>query len=153
MYSEDVDLCYKLQVSGHPNYFLGNSIVVHHGGKSTANQKSWSSAIVMCESRYQFLRQTRGAAYASGYRFVTGVMVGVRILLLGAWWCISLGRAQGGVAHQSLLGYFRTLQWSLGLRTGKVVLGHKPRDSSQHQMLEGFHGAGSTAKKSVSADS
>jgi hypothetical protein len=153
MYSEDVDLCYKLQASGHHNYFLGNSTVVHHGGKSTANQKSWSSAIVMCESRYQFFSQTRGAAYAAGYRFVTGVTTGVRILLLGVWWCLSLGRAQGGAAHESLLRYFRTVQWSLGLRTGKVGLGHKSSDPSQHKMLEGFDGAGSTAKKNVSADS
>ena len=115
MYSEDVDLCHKLQSAGRRNYYLGAATVVHHGGKSTDNQETGFSAVVMRESRWQFLRQTRGPGYAAAYRWSVGLVAVARLLLLAALVGATLGIFRRASLRAALLRWYKILRWSLGL--------------------------------------
>ena len=115
MYSEDVDLCYKLQAAGRRNYYMGAATVIHHGGKSTDNQETGFSAVVMRESRWQFLRQTRGAGYAAAYRMSVGLVAVARLSLLAAFFGATLGAFRRASLRAALLRWHKILRWSLGL--------------------------------------
>jgi GT2 family glycosyltransferase len=124
MYSEDVDLCYKLQAAGRRNYYLSGATVIHHGGKSTASQETGFSAVVMRESRRQFLCLRRGALYAAVYRLSTGLVAAVRLLLLVALFVSTLGRFRGAYLRGALLRWYKILRWSLGLEEWVGQLRH-----------------------------
>jgi len=47
MYSEDLDLCFKLRRAGHLVYYVPYSSVVHFGGGSTTNAASNFSTVMM----------------------------------------------------------------------------------------------------------
>ena len=53
MYAEDLDLCYKTERAGYPNYYMGTASVIHHGGKSSnpesATRMKWRSITQFCE--------------------------------------------------------------------------------------------------------
>ena len=87
MYAEDLDLNYKVKAAGFTNYYLGETAIVHHGGKSSARQKSNHWATVMkYRAMVKLFRKTRGGVYAFGYRFVMGaVAIGRLGLLLLLW--------------------------------------------------------------------
>jgi GT2 family glycosyltransferase len=83
MYAEDLDLNYKVKSAGFPNYYVGDTAIIHHGGKSSAGQSSsqWST-IMKYRAMVQLFRKTRGDLYASGYRTAMGLVAGVRLSIL-----------------------------------------------------------------------
>ena len=85
MYADDVDLCHKVAAAGWQCYFVGSAEVVHHGGGSSRLRpvSNWA-VVVQCGAKLQFLRQTRGAAYANVYRLSMAVSAVARWLLLSA---------------------------------------------------------------------
>jgi hypothetical protein len=115
MYSEDVDLCYELQAAGLRNYYASAATVIHHGGKSTASYQTGVSAVVMRESRRQFLYVHRGAAYAAAYRLSTSLVAAARLCLLVALYLGTLGRFRSAYLRAALLRWYKVLRWSLGL--------------------------------------
>jgi GT2 family glycosyltransferase len=68
MYTEDVDLCFKVKQTGRRVYCIPSVEVVHHGGSSSGQAQSGFATIMMCESVSKFLRKTRGGVYSWGYR-------------------------------------------------------------------------------------
>ena len=82
MYAEDVDLCYKASVRGFTNYYSPHAVVVHHGGKSTANAPDNFANLVMLESISRFLEKTRGATYSGLYRLALSASAVFRLLVL-----------------------------------------------------------------------
>ena len=128
MYSEDVDLCYKLQAGGRRNYYLGAATVIHHGGKSTDNQETGFSAVVMRESRWQFLRQTRGPGYTTAYRLSVGLVAVARLSLLAALFGATLGIFRRAALRAAMLRWYKILRWSWGLEgwVGKLQHSSEP---------------------------
>lgn len=83
MYSEDVDLCYKVKEAGWVTVFVGGAEVVHHGGRSSALRPvTQFAAVLIRESRFQFLRLARGNVYALAYRAITAANAVCRLALL-----------------------------------------------------------------------
>ena len=39
MYTEDIDLCYKIRTAGYKAYYVRGARVVHHGGKSSEHHE------------------------------------------------------------------------------------------------------------------
>ncbi len=50
MYSEDIDLCYKVQRAGYKNYYVPEAEVIHFGGNSSKQAPSNFSSVMMRES-------------------------------------------------------------------------------------------------------
>ena len=116
MYAEDVDLCFRMKKAGYRNYLASSARVVHHGGRSSANEPQNNfAAVLMRESRLRWLRTWRGALYAALYRVSTAVAAGCRLAVLETG--IAIVRRGD---RKSDLGFAaekwnKILRWSLGL--------------------------------------
>jgi len=114
MYCEDVDLCYKVAAAGYQIGYIGDAMVVHHGGQSSKQARKSSFADVMGrEAIRTFFAKWKGPLYARIYTcsmFVTAV---VRLALLGLLPPSLLGKDQAGAAA-SRRKWRSILSWSLG---------------------------------------
>ncbi|MDP3014551.1 MAG: hypothetical protein Q8M92_09930, partial [Candidatus Subteraquimicrobiales bacterium] len=83
MYSEDIDLCFKVREASLNTYYVPTAVFIHHGGKSSSNSGSNAfSSVMMLESRWRFFRKTRGTWYGRGYRAGMFCISLIRIVLL-----------------------------------------------------------------------
>jgi hypothetical protein len=83
MYAEDLDLNYKLRDAGFVNYYIGETAIIHHGGKSSSRQEVSQWATVMkFNAMWRLFRKTRGDAYGAGYRAAMGGVAVGRLVAL-----------------------------------------------------------------------
>jgi N-acetylglucosaminyl-diphospho-decaprenol L-rhamnosyltransferase len=116
MYSEDVDLCFRIKKAGFHNYFVGSARVVHHGGRSSASEPQNNfAAVLMRESRLRWLRTWRGATYAAAYRAATALAATGRVAILGAGIVIARRADRKRSLGYSAEKWIRILRWSVGL--------------------------------------
>jgi GT2 family glycosyltransferase len=83
MYAEDIDLNYKIAKLGYKNYYVGETSIVHHGGRSSAKQpvSHWAT-IMKYKAMVLYFRKTRGSAYECLYRAAVATVAVFRIFLL-----------------------------------------------------------------------
>jgi GT2 family glycosyltransferase len=116
MYAEDVDLCFKVKRAGLRNYLVSSARVVHHGGRSSANEPQNNfAAVLMRESRLRWLRTWRGRTYAALYRASTALVAGCRVAVLEAGIAIVRGGDRKTSLGYSAEKWSKILRWSLGL--------------------------------------
>lgn len=65
MYSEDLDLCYKVRRAGYTNYYVGDASIIHLAGRSS--RPEWALRM-KCKSDLRFCTQNRGRAYGLLFR-------------------------------------------------------------------------------------
>jgi len=83
MYAEDIDLNYKIAKLGYKNYYVGETAIVHHGGRSSAKQRvSHWATIMKYKAMVLYFRKTRGSAYEWLYRAAIATVAAFRIFLL-----------------------------------------------------------------------
>jgi N-acetylglucosaminyl-diphospho-decaprenol L-rhamnosyltransferase len=83
MYAEDIDLNIKANKAGYANYYVGDAVMIHHGGKSSSRQSvSHWSTIMKYRAMGRMFQKTRGKTYAAMYRTAIGTMAAVRLTLL-----------------------------------------------------------------------
>jgi GT2 family glycosyltransferase len=115
MYSEDVDLAYKVKQTGLNSYFIPMVSIIHHGGKSTLNKKNvFYSVLLLRESRYLFFKITRGIFYAQLYRLATLIASFIRMLILIILFPLSLINKKSQMIYISFVKWKNILRWSLG---------------------------------------
>jgi len=116
MYTEDLDLCYKVREAGYSNYYTGAFSVVHHGGGSSNQRKENSYAnIQMRESVFKFLKKTRGQLYANVYKkamLLNGVMRCGLLLLAYVGSPSTGGKSE---YRSSLIKWKGIIRWTLGI--------------------------------------
>jgi GT2 family glycosyltransferase len=83
MYAEDIDLNYKIAKHGYRNYYVGETAIIHHGGRSSAKQGAnhWAT-IMKYKAMVLYFRKTRGSFYEGLYRAAVGSVAVLRVLLL-----------------------------------------------------------------------
>ena len=117
MYSEDVDLCYKISRSPYKVYFDCAARVIHHGGGSGNNSKaSFSSVPLMKQSRFIYFVRTKGTVFAEFYRtamFLDSLCRIASVLALLPFQKYFWHR--GRTPSHSLRKWKKILRWSLGL--------------------------------------
>jgi N-acetylglucosaminyl-diphospho-decaprenol L-rhamnosyltransferase len=75
MYSEEMDLCYRLRQAGYEVWYVPGAEVVHHEAASSS-QDLFRRNVNFHESRYRFFRKHHGAAPALALRwFVFGTFL------------------------------------------------------------------------------
>lgn len=111
MYSEDVDLCFKLKRAGYRNYYVRKARVTHHGGRSSDSRSERAfAAVAMRESRRKFLRKTKGEVYALLYRILMMIAAIGRIAVLRL---VSLIPGKGNLRASGAVGKWTAiLKWS-----------------------------------------
>jgi GT2 family glycosyltransferase len=121
MYAEDLDLNYKLRIAGLKSYYVGETAIIHHGGRSSARQTvSHWSRLMQCRAMKRYFRKTRGALYEGIYQAAVGVVALMRVvvvILIGLVLRKPGMRANlAGARHK----WWAVFQWSLGMRVVKA---------------------------------
>ena len=68
MYSEDVDLCYRLMRHGWPSYLSHGSDVIHFGGGCATSAPSAFASVMQREATWRFFLKHQGYVCACRYR-------------------------------------------------------------------------------------
>lgn len=79
MYTEEVDLCYRLHQNGWKMYWLPQSVVTHFGGQST-RQVALKMFLNLYASKIMFFRKHYGERKAREYKFVIGLGSRIRLV-------------------------------------------------------------------------
>jgi GT2 family glycosyltransferase len=125
MYSDDLDLSYRIHKAGFRVVCVNDCLVTHHGGKSSDSQATYFSDVLQRESLSRFFLATRGRAYSLGYR---AAMTGIAAVRLAVVICLVPFQGSGlnGKTPAFVLGKWLTiLRWAVGFRnwTGASVAG------------------------------
>lgn len=118
MYSEDVDLCFKVHQDGWKVYYIPKASVIHHGGASSSTSSiSAFSSTMMLESRWRYFRKTKSPKYGQKYRIAilaTGIF---RIGLLMISWPLFISFGRIVMLENALTKWMARLRWAIGLET------------------------------------
>jgi N-acetylglucosaminyl-diphospho-decaprenol L-rhamnosyltransferase len=125
MYTEDLDLCYKIRKAGYKIYHVREASMVHHGSASSnkAGKGSFSDVMVR-ESLFRFFVKTRGRAIAYVYRFSMIVCAAPRLMAVFALMPVM------SLAHRKdrllpvLAKWKGILRWALGMEKWAKELNH-----------------------------
>jgi GT2 family glycosyltransferase len=83
MYAEDIDLNHKVKMAGFTNYYVGEAVIIHHGGKSSSRQEmSCWATIMKYRAMRKLFQKTRGRLYGSMYRVAMGCAAVGRLTVL-----------------------------------------------------------------------
>lgn len=116
MYAEDMDLCYKVQKLGRRNYYVGNAVVIHHGGQSSGSQSNnHFSALVMRDSLRTYFRVHRSDLYARLFQSATAIAALCRVLGLAGAIALPLSEQKRRTVSNALAKWSRVLRWALGM--------------------------------------
>jgi N-acetylglucosaminyl-diphospho-decaprenol L-rhamnosyltransferase len=115
MYSEDIDLCLKVQKVGLNTYYVPRAVVVHHGGGSSSQTgASTFSSVMMLESRWRFFRKTRSISYSRFYRVAMFGTCIVRVGLVLCVWPASRLAGKEFSGRAVLEKWMAKLRWTIG---------------------------------------
>jgi GT2 family glycosyltransferase len=81
IYTEEVDLCYRIRQAGWKLYWLPTSVIVHFGGQSTS-QVADAMFLRLYESKIIFIRKHYGKLQANIYKLILALSSLVRIIPL-----------------------------------------------------------------------
>lgn len=116
MYSEDVDLCYRVLLKGFKIFFLSTETIIHYEGSSSDKRTDKHFAVVRKkECDYYFLLKHFGVLKAKRYKIA--VLAGsilralVGILMYPASRAGLLDHRSGGIIGK----YSRLVMWSIGI--------------------------------------
>ena len=115
MYSEDIDLCYKIKKAGWNIYYVPDALIVHHGGGSSEqNNISQFANVMMVESRWRYFRKNRSVLYGRTYRFTVFSMSILRIVIILLIWPILRIQGKHDRLYGSLKKWKARLRWTIG---------------------------------------
>jgi N-acetylglucosaminyl-diphospho-decaprenol L-rhamnosyltransferase len=124
MYAEDLDLNYKLKRAHYNNYYVGQSAIIHHGGRSSSQQKvsQWAT-IMRHQAMLEYYRKTRGLVYKSMYRAAIGCTAAVRLMILTLMFPLGNIVWERKSLKASTAKWKAVLNWALGRQD--VALGSR----------------------------
>lgn len=117
MYSDDLDLSYKIWHAGYKVACLTDCEVVHHGGKSSAQQSNHFAAVLQRESMAQYFAKTRGRFYSFVYRAAMGFSALLRVAVALALLVVTTLLRHNTSARALVQKWFAILAWSFGLQS------------------------------------
>jgi hypothetical protein len=128
MYSEDIDICFKVSSSGWKKYFVPTAVVIHHGGASSLqNGINTFSTVMMLESRWRYFRRTRSLWYSRFFRAAIFSASIVRIVLLVLILPVRVLRGRKISVESGLKKWVASLHWAIG--SEDWVKTHQPQPS------------------------
>ncbi|HLI29580.1 MAG TPA: glycosyltransferase family 2 protein, partial [Terriglobia bacterium] len=115
MYSEDMDLSYRINKAGYLIHYLDECRVIHHGGKSSEKQADNFSDVAQRESLARFFRATRGRLYCGVYRAGMAVIAVLRLVMVLCFAPFAGLGLQGKPPRLVFRKWTRILRWGVGL--------------------------------------
>lgn len=80
MYSEEIDLCYRVRQAGWPIYWVPQAQIVHYGGQSTQQVPS-KMFLHLYGSKLRYFRKHYGRFFALAYKFTLFAAAMARLVL------------------------------------------------------------------------
>jgi GT2 family glycosyltransferase len=121
IYTEDIDLCYKVNNMAKKNYYVPEAEIMHYGGKSTEKKKeSYFSIIMMRESIYKFLVKTKNKNYAKMYKLSMLITAVIRILIIFPYYYFNRFRTNQESIGNSIYKWIKIFRWSIGFENQLV---------------------------------
>ena len=105
MYTEEVDLCYRIQSAGWDLCWVPQAQIVHYGGQST-QQIAAEMFLHLYSSKLAFIRKYYGRFAGILYKFILFATAVVRIVLS---LLVGIIRSSNRRQHRVLAGYYRQL--------------------------------------------
>jgi GT2 family glycosyltransferase len=105
MYSEEVDLCYRVQRAGWRLAWVPQARVIHHGGQST-QQVAREMFLQLYRGKIKFFRKHYGSPAIQAYKLILLLAASVRVLLTPFAYVEAPGTRQ---KHLVLSGHYRSL--------------------------------------------
>lgn len=105
MYSEEIDLCYRIRRAGWRIYWVPQAKIVHYGGQST-RQVAASMFMQLYRSKVLFFRKNQGPLAAAAYKLVLLAVALPRLALTPLARLEPQARRQ---RHLALAGHYWTL--------------------------------------------
>ena len=105
MYTEEIDLCYRLRQKGWSLYWVPRSRIVHFGGQST-RQAALKMFLCLYGSKVQFFRKHYGDASARAYKRALKFTALLRVALANLGAVLRPGRSEH---YRQLLTNYRAL--------------------------------------------
>jgi GT2 family glycosyltransferase len=102
IYTEEVDLCYRLQKDGWQLHWVPQSKVIHYGGQST-KQIAENMFLRLYESKVLFMRKHYGWWGSSVYKMILFAATVARLIVSPLAWLQSQNQRQ---ANFTLAGYY-----------------------------------------------
>jgi N-acetylglucosaminyl-diphospho-decaprenol L-rhamnosyltransferase len=115
MFSEDIDICYKVCQAGLKTYYIPTATIIHHGGASSSKSNvNMFSSVMMLESRFRFFEKTRSTVYSQLYRISIIIVSVVRIFLIFLFWPALRIINKSHFIELSLKKWTARFRWSIG---------------------------------------
>jgi len=105
IYSEEVDLCYRLGQAGWPLYWAPEAEVIHYGGQST-RQVAMDMFLRLYQGKLLYFRKHHGWLAAQLYKLILAAAALARLSLSPLAW---LERSPQRQRHLTLAGYYLQL--------------------------------------------
>jgi GT2 family glycosyltransferase len=109
IYSEDVDLCYRLQKASWALYWVPQAQLIHYGGQST-RQVAAEMFLKLYQGKLMYFRKHHGKTVAFGYKILLLIAALPRFLLIP--WAV-LAPAPRRHHYQNLANNYRRLLGAL----------------------------------------
>jgi GT2 family glycosyltransferase len=113
MYSEDIDLGFKVHQAGYKCYYVPPATVIHYGGGSSQNARSAFSSVMIRESVYRFMRLHRGRLAAGCFRLSIGISALLRLPVAMAIWLVR--KETGLETNAPVRKWISIFRWSCGM--------------------------------------
>ena len=100
MYSEEVDLCYRIQQAGWPLYWAPTAEIIHYGGQST-RQVATDMFLRLYQSKLLYFRKNHGRTAAQIYKLILLAASLARLVLSPIAWLAQPSQRQQQLALAS----------------------------------------------------
>ncbi len=132
MYAEDIDLCRAVMDLGFRNYYVGEAIVMHHGGKSSnVKDDSGRVAVIMRESWKRYFELHRGRSYAVAFKFAVALQAVSRLVLITLGRLFVRDRDRRHKLRVAESKWTSILRWTVGLESWAGRLGGATKPCAQ----------------------
>jgi N-acetylglucosaminyl-diphospho-decaprenol L-rhamnosyltransferase len=132
MYTEDIDLCYKIQAAGYKAYYVKEARGIHHGGKSSGNPKTnFVSDVLMKDSVSRFIRKSRGAAAEKVYQLSMTLSALARLAAIAGLMTFKPGEGKSVEMRAARNKWEKILAWSVGGEQEVVRLNTKNKQKAE----------------------
>ena len=126
MYTEDIDLCFKVKLAGYKAYYSSKDNVIHHGGGSIQTKKdNRFSDILMRESIWTFTKKNYGIVTAYLYKVAMFTSALLRLTLFYLLLLMGYGKDSRMRLQNLTIKWGNIFRWSLGLEKWAKALNNK----------------------------
>jgi N-acetylglucosaminyl-diphospho-decaprenol L-rhamnosyltransferase len=126
MYTEDIDLCYKIRTAGYKAYYVKNARVIHHGGKSSGKHEiNFLGDVLMRDSVSRFIRKSRGPLAVRLYKFSMTLSALARLAAIASMMPFTQSTGKSKELKAIREKWKKILAWSIGGEQDVVQLNTK----------------------------